>query len=62
MLMAHDIEVVDPPRMDFYPKPLNDWYQKQVGEKIRWLFLGDFEQAVDAKENGGDGFKWGDYP
>ena len=62
LLTAHDNEVVDPPQMDFYPKPINDWYQKDVAKKIKWLFLGDFEGAIEAREKGGDAFTWGTYP
>jgi hypothetical protein len=62
LLLAHDDAVVDPPQFDFYPKPLNDWYQQDVGNKTKWLFLGDFEQAAKAKENGEEAFTWGKYP
>ncbi|KAK3703815.1 hypothetical protein LTR37_014261 [Vermiconidia calcicola] len=62
LLTAHDDAVVDPAQFDFYPKPLNDWHEKDVAKKIKWLFLGDFEEAVDAKEKGGDAFIWGTYP
>lgn len=59
MLMAHDVAVVDPPLLDFYPKTMNDWYQKGFGEKVKWLFLGDFESALEEKERGGKPFTWG---
>ena len=62
MLMAHDSAIIDPARLDFYPKPLNDWYRKGDGQKVKWLFLRDFEEAVDAKEQGGKSFTWGTYP
>lgn len=62
MLMAHDDAVVDPGQFDFYPKTLNDWHAKDIGNKTRWLFLGDFEEAVEEKEKGGNGFSWGTYP
>ncbi|SMY20955.1 unnamed protein product [Zymoseptoria tritici ST99CH_1A5] len=62
MLMAHDDAVVDPGQLDFYPKSMNDWHEKGIGQKIRWLFLGDYEEAVEAKEKGGEPFKWGKYP
>ncbi|CAK3920617.1 Hypothetical predicted protein [Lecanosticta acicola] len=62
MLMAHDDAVVDPPQLDFYPKTLNDWYEKGIGKKVTWLFLGDFEQALEAKEKGENAFTWGKYP
>lgn len=58
-LMAHDDAVVDPPKFDFYPKSLNDWYKKGVAKKVKWLFLGDFEGAVEAKTNGKVPFTWG---
>lgn len=62
LLTAHDDSVVDPEQLDFYPKTMNDWYEKGIGKKIKWLFLGDFEDAVDAKEKGKDAFTWGKYP
>lgn len=58
MLMAHDDAVVDPGQIDFYPKTLNEWYQKGIKEKIKWLFLGDLEDALETKEKGGEPFKW----
>lgn len=55
-LMAHDDVVVDPEQLDFYPKTMNDWHGKDIGKKIKWLFLGDYEGAVEAKEKGEDAF------
>ena len=57
-LMAHDDEVVDPPMLDYYPKTINDWYEKDTAKKLRWLFLGDFEGAVEAKQKGEAPFNW----
>lgn len=62
MLMAHDDAAVDPPQLDFFPKPLNDWHEKGVGKRLKWLFLSDFGEAVDEKEKGGQAFTWGQYP
>ncbi|KAK3110076.1 hypothetical protein LTR53_016015 [Teratosphaeriaceae sp. CCFEE 6253] len=62
LLLAHDDAVIDPPQFDLYPEPLNDWYEKGVGKKVKWLFLGDFEGAAKAKESGGQAFSWGTYP
>ena len=62
LLTAHDDAVVDPAQLDFYPKAMNDWYEKGVAKKVKWLFLGDFEDAVDTKEKGGNAFTWGKYP
>lgn len=56
MLMAHDDAAVDPAQLDFYPKPLNDWYQKGVGQKLKWMFLEDFEEALESNEKGGQAF------
>jgi hypothetical protein len=61
LLTAHDDVVVDPAQFDFYPKTMNDWHKKGVAQKIKWLFLGDFEEATEAKEKEKDAFKWGDY-
>lgn len=62
LLLAHDDAVVDPPQFDFYPSPMNDWHEKGIAKKVRWLFLGDFEGAVDAKEKGQEALSWGKYP
>ncbi|KAK5118117.1 hypothetical protein LTR62_004164 [Meristemomyces frigidus] len=62
LLLAHDDSVIDPPQFDFYPKALNDWYQQGVAKKVKWLFLGDFEGAVKAKEDGKEPYTWGKYP
>lgn len=59
VLVAHDDAVVDPPLFDFYPKTVNDWHQKDVAKKVKWLFLGDFEGAVNAKQKGEKTFQWG---
>lgn len=62
MLMAHDNAVVDPEQFDFYPKTLNGWYQQGVGKKVKWMFLSDFEDAVEEKVKGGEAWTWGTYP
>ncbi|KAK5701106.1 hypothetical protein LTR17_022869 [Elasticomyces elasticus] len=62
LLLAHDDAVVDPPQFDFYPKPLNDWHEKGVAKKVKWMFLGDLEEAAKAKEKGVQAFAWGQYP
>ncbi|KAK6428889.1 hypothetical protein LTR95_014966 [Oleoguttula sp. CCFEE 5521] len=58
LLTAHDDSIVDPAQIDFYPKALNEWYEKGTAKKVKWMFLKDFEGAVDAKENGGAAFVW----
>jgi glyoxylase-like metal-dependent hydrolase (beta-lactamase superfamily II) len=62
LLLAHDDAVVDPALLDFFPKEANDWYQKGLGRKVKWMFLGDFEEAVEQKGKGGEGCRWGKYP
>jgi len=62
LLLAHDDDVVDPEQFDFYPKTLNDWHEKGIAKKVKWMFLRDFEGAVDAKEKGRSAFTWGEYP
>jgi hypothetical protein len=62
LLTAHDDVTVDPAQFDVYPKSINDWYQQGIAKKIKWMFLGDFEEAAEAKANGQDAFKYGDYP
>lgn len=62
LLTAHDNVVVDPAQMDFYPKTINDWYKQGIAKKIKWMFLSDFENAVEAKEKNEAAFTWGKYP
>lgn len=62
LLTAHDDACVDPAQFDFYPKSLNDWYEQGIAKKIKWLFLEDFEEAVEAKEKGEKAFTWADDP
>ena len=62
LLLAHDDAIVDPPKIDFYPESINDWYKNKVAQKIKWLFLGDFESAVEEKQKGGQALSWGKYP
>ena len=62
LLVAHDDAVVDPPQFAFYPETMNDWYEKGIAKKVKWLFLGDYEAAVDAKAQGEEAFVWGKYP
>lgn len=62
LLLAHDDSVIDPDQLDFYPQTINDWHKKDVAKKVKWLFLGDFEEAVEAKQKGDEPFKWGKYP
>lgn len=59
LLTAHDEHVVEPePIISFFPESLNDWYEREVGRKAKWLFLHDFEKAVETKEAGGEPFSW----
>lgn len=58
-LMAHDNDTVDPPQLDFYPDSANDWHQKGTAKKLKWLFLGAYEGAVEAKQKGEKPFVWG---
>lgn len=62
LLVAHDPAIVDPAQLDFYPQPLNDWHAKGIAKKIKWLFLADFEESLDAHEAGKPAFTWGKYP
>ncbi|KAK5132797.1 hypothetical protein LTR08_008598 [Meristemomyces frigidus] len=62
LIVAHDDAIVDPAQIDFYPEPMNDWYEKGIGPKVKWLFLADFEGAVEAQEKGEKAFTWGTYP
>jgi len=61
LLTAHDEHVVEPePVISLFPESLNDWYEKGLGRKTKWLFLRDFEKAVETREsNGGSmAFSW----
>lgn len=58
LLLAHDDSLVDPAQIDFYPKALNDWCEKGEAKKVKWLFLGDYEEAVEAKVNGEKAFEF----
>ncbi|KAF2739156.1 hypothetical protein EJ04DRAFT_484632 [Polyplosphaeria fusca] len=44
VVLAHDENVEDV--IDLFPKAANGWKEKGWGEKARWMFLGDFREAV----------------
>jgi len=46
ILTAHDESVLGV--LDFFPKGLEGWKEKGLGEKVRWMFLGDLEGAIEA--------------
>lgn len=50
LLIAHDDSVRDV--FDFYPMSANDWHDRGLGKKARWMFLGDFEEAIEDAQNG----------
>jgi glyoxylase-like metal-dependent hydrolase (beta-lactamase superfamily II) len=59
LLTAHDEHVVErEPVISFFPETLNDWHEKGMGEKAKWLFLQDFDKAVNKKKSGGEPFSW----
>ena len=37
---------------------MNDWHKKDLAKKVKWLFLGDFDGAIEAKKNGTEPFRW----
>lgn len=41
VIIAHDCDVPDV--IDLYPKPLNSWKDKGWKERLRWMFLNDFQ-------------------
>lgn len=50
---AHDISLKDV--VEYFPKaPADDWKEKGWKEKGRWLFLRDFEAALNSTEEGGN--------
>lgn len=62
LLTAHDEHAIEPQAgLTLFPKHLNDWYEKGMGSKLKWLFLRDFEDAVDAGGEGRKAFTWGQY-
>ncbi|KAL2355243.1 beta-lactamase-like protein [Cryomyces antarcticus] len=46
--IAHDDTLLDV--LDFYPKTLNHWREKDLSNKVRWTFLRDFAEAVEEQE------------
>jgi len=44
LLVAHDESVMD--IVDFYPKDMNDWFEKDHARKSKWRFLADYEEAI----------------
>lgn len=60
LLTAHDEHVIEQgTRLELFPASMNNWHEKGLGSEIKWLFLRDFEEAVNAKRKGGEAFKWG---
>lgn len=60
LLLAHDKSVIDPAQFRFYPDQLSDWHAEGIAAKVKWLFLKEFEGAVEAKEKDGTAFTWGE--
>lgn len=59
LLTAHDEHVLETGTgLALFPEALNDWYEEGVGRRAKWLFLRDFEEAVKAKDGGGEAFRW----
>lgn len=48
VLMAHDASILG--HVEFFPKPLNDWHQRDLAEKGRWNFLQDFRAVLPQAE------------
>ncbi|KAL1303361.1 hypothetical protein AAFC00_006758 [Neodothiora populina] len=45
VVLAHDDSLSGV--IDVYPKSANDWFEKGVAERAKWMFLKDFEEAVE---------------
>lgn len=45
VVMAHDPSLKD--LINFFPEKANLWKSKKIKEKGRWLFLNDFDSAID---------------
>lgn len=60
LLTAHDEHVIEPSSgFQLFPATLNDWYDRGLGRKVKWLFLRDFVEAVEANKKGDEAFVWG---
>ena len=44
VILAHDENVGDV--IDFFPKSVNAWKELGWADRARWMFLGDFKEAV----------------
>jgi hypothetical protein len=44
VIITHDQSLIDV--VDFFPKPLNQWKEKNWAELGRWRFLADFKDAI----------------
>lgn len=44
VIIAHDESLWD--QIDLYPKAINDWMEKGVKSRTRWLFCKDFAGAL----------------
>lgn len=44
VVLAHDKSLDG--EVDMFPSAVNDWMEKGVKERTRWLFLKDFERAL----------------
>jgi len=59
LLTAHDEHVVEPETaIKFFPESMNQWYEDASAKRAKWLFLKDFDGAIDAKVTGHDAFIW----
>ena len=47
VIIAHDENMVDV--IEFFPKTANRWKELGWGDEARWMFLGDFKDAVAAE-------------
>ncbi len=48
VVIAHDPALLEKDAgVEFFPGTFNGWKEKQVAEKVRWTFLGDFVQAAE---------------
>lgn len=60
IVLAHDGTMIDPPQFPMYPESMNDWYERGIGQGVRWRFLESFAPAVEEKSKGGQPCNWGD--
>ena len=45
VILAHDPSVRSS-EVPFFPEPINDWKQKGLGQKLKWVWVGEVMAAI----------------